>query len=76
MTCLCMFVKDVDLTHCRLKECPQILGTMTCIKVLCLRQNLLKDVSMVTGRTTLVELDVYDNELKTIPDCSKLQQLE
>jgi len=64
------------LTHSRLKQVPEVLVGMTKIKVLCLRQNLLKDVSALMDLTTLTELDLYDNELKEVPDASKLHQLE
>ena len=65
----------MDLTHSRLKDVPEVLASMTQIKVLSLRQNLLKNVDSLMKLETLVELDLYDNELKAIPDLSKLEGL-
>lgn len=45
-------------------------------QVLALRQNLLKDIHLLAGLTTLVELDVYDNELETIHAVEHLTKLE
>lgn len=46
------------------------------VKVISLRQNLLKGIDGLLDKTTLVELDLYDNELVEIPDFSKLDNLE
>ena len=45
------------------------------MEVLTLRQNMLKEVTLVTKLSTLRELDLYDNELSEIPDISELTQL-
>ena len=45
-------------------------------QVLALRQNLLKDIHLLARLTTLVELDVYDNELETIHAVEHLTKLE
>ncbi len=68
--------KEVDLSHSRLKTLPPPLLCLTKIKVLTLRQNLLKDISSLCHLPTLSDLDVYDNELTAVPDLSMLTQLE
>lgn len=65
----------MDLTHCRLRALPPVIERLTRVEILTLRQNLLSDVSSVTSLSTLRELDLYDNELKEIPDTGKLTQL-
>ncbi len=45
------------------------------MEVLTLRQNLLSDLTSVTSLVTLRELDLYDNEVKDIPDTANLTQL-
>ncbi len=65
----------MDLTHCRLRALPPVIGRLTHVEVLTLRQNLLSDVTSVSSLTSLRELDLYDNELKEIPDTSQLTQL-
>ena len=45
------------------------------MKVLTLRQNLIKNVDPLMELRTLVELDLYDNEISEVPDLSPLQNL-
>ena len=71
-----LYVKEIDLSHSRLKTLPPSLLNLTKIKVLTLRQNVLKDISPLQKLPTLSDLDVYDNELTEIPDLSMLTQLE
>ncbi len=42
---------------------------------LCLRQNLIIDISPISELTTLTELDLYDNEIKDIHGLEKLISL-
>ena len=72
--CVCT-MQDVDLTHCRLRSLPPVIERLTRVEILTLRRNLLSDVTSVTSLSTLQELDLYDNELKDIPDMSKLTLL-
>ena len=67
--------QEVDLTHARLKAVPGVLRTLRKVKVLSLRQNLIKDVSPLAELATLEELDLYDNELATIHAMEKLSSL-
>ena len=65
----------MDLTHARLKVVPEILGQLTKVEVLSLRQNLISDVTPLADLTTLRELDLYDNELKSIHALERLTSL-
>ena len=73
---LFMSLKEVDLSHSRLKIIPSILTSLTKIKVLTLRQNLLKDITPLLKLDTLTDLDLYDNEIAVIPDLSRLTKLQ
>lgn len=75
MVCDCLSLQEVDLTHARLKKVPEILGTLTRVEILSLRQNLIKDVSLLSELATLQELDLYDNELASIHGLEKLTSL-
>ena len=68
-------LQEVDLSHARLKTLPSILADLTDIKVLTLRQNLLRDVSQLLQLRTLTDLDLYDNELSAVPDISELKEI-
>jgi protein phosphatase 1 regulatory subunit 7 len=66
---------NVDLTHCRLRNIPSVLQNLFQIEILCLRQNLIKDLTQISDSTTLRELDCYDNEIKVIHGIERLTQL-
>ena len=68
-------MQEVDLTHRRLKVVPEVLGRLTKVKILTMRQNLIKDIGPIAELSTLRELDLYDNELTATPDLSKMNAL-
>ena len=68
-------IQEVDLTHGKLKVVPEVLGRLTKVEILTMRQNLIKDVGLIAELSTLRELDLYDNELTTTPDLSKMSSL-
>lgn len=68
--------KEVDLSHACLKALPQVFVRLTKVKVVNLRQNLLSDVSQLLHLETLIDLDLYDNEITAMPDLSNLCKLE
>ena len=68
-------MQEVDLTHGRLKVVPEVLGWLTKVEILTMRQNLIKDIGPIAKLSTLRELDLYDNELTATPDLSKMNSL-
>ena len=68
-------MQEVDLTHGRLKVVPEVLGQLTHVEILTMRQNLIKDIGPIAKLSTLRELDLYDNELTATPDLSKMNAL-
>lgn len=70
---------DVDLTGNRLVSLPPQLVSLTRIKRLGLRQNLLgqdrSSLSVLSSLCTLDSLDLYDNELRHCPNVSYLDAL-
>ena len=68
-------MQEVDLTHGRLKVVPEVLGQLTKVEILTMRQNLIKDIGLIAELSTLKELDLYDNELTATPDLSKMNAL-
>ena len=71
---------DVDLTANRLVTLPFELVSLTRIKRLGLRQNLLgqqqhSSLCVLSNLTTLETLDLYDNEMKKCPDLPLLNGL-
>ena len=68
-------MQEVDLTHGRLKVVPEVLGRLTKVEILTMRQNLIKDIGPIAELSTLRELDLYDNELTATPDLSKMNSL-
>ena len=65
-------MQEVDLTHGRLKVVPKVLGQLTHVEILTMRQNLIGPIAELS---TLRELDLYDNELTATPDLSKMNAL-
>ena len=68
-------MQEVDLTHGKLKVVPEVLGQLTKVEILTMRQNLIKDIGPIAELSTLRELDLYDNELTATPDISKMNAL-
>ena len=68
-------MQEVDLTHGRLKVVPEVLGWLTKVEILTMRQKLIKDIGPIAELGTLKELDLYDNELTATPDLSKMNAL-
>ena len=68
-------VQEVDLTHGGLKVVPEVLGWLTHVEILSMRQNLIKDIGPIAELSTLRTLDLYDNELTATPDLSKMNAL-
>ena len=54
---------------------PEVLGRLTKVEILTMRQNLIKDIGPIAELSTLRELDLYDNELTATPDLSKMNSL-
>ena len=68
-------MQEVDLTHGMSKVVPEVLGQLTKVEILTMRQNLIKDIGLIAKLSTLKELDLYDNELMATPDLSKMNAL-
>ena len=68
-------MQEVDLTHGMSKVVPEVLGQLTKVEILTMRQNLIKDIGPIAELSTLKELDLYDNELTATPDLSKMNAL-
>jgi protein phosphatase 1 regulatory subunit 7 len=70
---------DVDLTGNRLATLPPPIISLTRIKRLGLRQNLLgqdyQSLSVLSSLRTLEAIDLYDNDLKKCPNVSSLVAL-
>jgi Leucine-rich repeat (LRR) protein len=70
---------DVDLTGNRLRALPEPLVSLTRLKRLGLRQNLLgqqpESISVVSSLTTLESIDLYENGIKKCPNLSLLVSL-
>lgn len=68
-------IQEVDLSHARLKTLPLVLTQLTKVHTITLRQNLLKEIDLLLELNTVTDLDLYDNEISTIPDLSQLNKL-
>ncbi|XP_069752517.1 protein phosphatase 1 regulatory subunit 7 isoform X2 [Narcine bancroftii] len=67
--------EDVDLNHCRIGKMEGF-DVLKKVKVLCLRQNLIRTIENLDQLITVRELDLYDNQIKQIENLQALKELE
>ncbi|XP_072330952.1 protein phosphatase 1 regulatory subunit 7 isoform X2 [Scyliorhinus torazame] len=67
--------EDVDLNHCRIGKIEGF-DVLKKVKVLCLRQNLIKTIENLEHLLTLRELDLYDNQINQLEHLQTLKDLE
>lgn len=71
-------VEWVDIQHKRIREIPPEALNLPKCEYVCLRYNLIKDISNVSylNPAALTELDLYDNHIKTMNGIENLVNLE
>uniref|UniRef100_UPI0035901D9B protein phosphatase 1 regulatory subunit 7 isoform X2 n=1 Tax=Myxine glutinosa TaxID=7769 RepID=UPI0035901D9B len=67
--------EEVDLNHCRIGKIERF-ETLRNVRVLCLRQNVIKKIENLESLTMLQELDLNDNLLTRIENLNALESLE
>ncbi|VEL29443.1 unnamed protein product, partial [Protopolystoma xenopodis] len=67
--------QEIDLNHCRIKSISH-LELFPNVKILCLRNNIIKKIeNMEPVSLTLVDLDLYDNQITKVENLDCLKEL-